>query len=124
MKAGRRGICVVDVPRSVFLRGQQDGSLQQSGVSPDRVRQADRDILSGCPADKRPENYGYGFPSMPGGQGLGRRGLKTSDDGRGGELPGEATGAGPMSGSWEGPSKGVAGYPLPNPTWRGKREAE
>ena len=58
---------------------------------------------------------------MPGGQDPGRRGLKISDGRRGAELPGEATGTGPISIVWEVPSEGVNGYSPPNPAWHVKR---
>ena len=58
---------------------------------------------------------------MPGGQGLGQRGLQTLDDGRGAELIGEAEGTGTLSGVREGPSEGVTGYPPPKPVWSSER---
>ena len=51
---------------------------------------------------------------MLGGQDPVIRGLQTSDDGRGEDLPGEATVTGTMYRVHEGPSEGITGYPTPN----------
>ena len=70
--------------------------------------------------DKNPENCVHGFPAMPGGQVPGRQVLQTLDDGLGAELPGAATGTGPMSGVQEGPSKWGTSHPQPKPELCGK----
>ena len=58
---------------------------------------------------------------MPGGQGAGIRGLQTSDDGIGAELPGEAAWEGALYEVMEGPSERFTGYPLTNPARTGER---
>ena len=75
----------------------------------------------GGTADKLPENCGYGFPTIPGGLGPGRRGLKTPYDGIGAELSGEAKVTVPTYVVREGNREGVTGYPPPNPERRGER---
>ena len=44
------------------------------------------------------QKTGFGLPIVPGGRGPGRRGLQPLDDGRGSDLPVEATVMGPMYG--------------------------
>ena len=90
-------------------------------MAQDRVRQADGDIQPGGTAEKRLKNCGYGLPTIPGGRGPAERGLQTLDDGRGVELPGEATGTGTMYGVREGFSNRVTGSTPPNPARCGKR---
>ena len=120
-KSGRIGTCAVEGASSVFLRGKRDGSLHQPGLAQERDRNYAGALRPGGNVDKRPENCGYGLPAMLGGRGPGRQGLQTSNDGRGAELPGEATGTGLMFGVREGTSKEVTIYTLLKQTWKRKR---
>ena len=90
-------------------------------MAPDHFPHAYGALRPGGTAEKRPENYGYGLPTMPGGQDPGGRGLQTPNDGRGVELLGEPMGTGTISGVREGFSKGFTGCTHPNPAWRGNR---
>ena len=56
---------------------------------------------------KNVQKCGYGFPAIPGGRGMVRQGLQTSDEEREAELLGETKQKGPMSRVREGPSKGL-----------------
>ena len=90
-------------------------------MDPDCVRHADRALRLGETVEKSSEKFGHGLSIRPGGRGLVRQGLQTSDDRRGTELPGKATGTGPMSGVREISREKVPSYSPPDPERRGKR---
>ena len=106
MKTGIRGTCAVEGASSVFLCGREDGSLHLPGVDTYCIQHASGALQLGGTAEKRPENCGYGLPTMPGVRGPGGRGLQTLDDRREAELPIEATVMGTISVVREGFSGG------------------
>ena len=72
--------------------------------------------------NKHPQNCGDGVQAIPGGQGVCRRGLHTTDDRGKAEFQGESAGTGAMLGVRKGSGKGVTGVALPNSEQRGERE--